>query len=184
MEKAQFGDLYNLKAKKKLVLILCHLKMFITEVRGLWTHMGYWLGWREKGRVAGGKFLPFLLYPQVYVTNRTGMVLGTPTGGGMSQGRLRPEDSWFLWKVVCAALGVRNSKASCCPYFPQCVQDLGACFRTRPEVLFNLLFFLLFDLFDEVLEVFCWIRGSSYLAFHVHLDMFFIFVWESVTEVA
>lgn len=47
----------------------------------------------REGKSGRRKISSFPLYPQVYVTNRTGMVLGTPTGGGMSQGRLRPEDS-------------------------------------------------------------------------------------------
>lgn len=58
--------------------------------------------------------------------------------------------------------------------------DFGACYRTWPEVLFNLFFF---PPFGEVFEVFFWIRGASCLVFLVHMGMFIILAWQSAVEV-
>lgn len=56
---------------------------------------------------------------------------------------------------------------------PQSVHRPSAFHRSWPKVLCHMLFF---PPFGEVLEVFCWLKGSSCLIVHLSLDVLFVFL--------
>lgn len=154
--------------------------MFVTKVRGLQTHVGYWLGWRGRGKVGKRKvstFFPVSLgeggwvgvkkvccsvFPD-YISVK-GWRWSFDVALGTLMGRRASWEcclSGYDYAKLLALLYQRWEVTSKAYWLAMTISytDLGAAVEFGLSVL-NLLFF---STFGEVLDAFCWIRGARCL---------------------
>lgn len=153
-------------------------------MRELQTHVGHGYGKRGLGenlskeevgreRVHHSVVTPHYCRGQRWFLDAT---WGTSVGRRMSwgvtcvvDGKLFHVSSWELFIIL--SVEVLRPAGCLCP--PQSIHGAG-------WFLYNLAWsvVLFFPLFEEVFDIFCWIREDSCPVFHVHLSMFSsTFLW-------